>query len=364
MKALVFKGVNEIALEEVPRPRLEDDEDAIVRCLATTICGTDIHLINGKTPRMRPGQILGHEAVGVVEEVGEKVSRLKPGDRVVIPSTIACGRCAMCRQGEFAHCLTVLGGETAFFGGPEDAGGFAGLQAEYARVPFADIGPLRLPEDVDDEAALVLSDIFPTAYFCVDNAQVAEGESVAVFGCGPVGLYAILSAVTRGAAPIFAVDREPARLEMARRFPDVRPIDYSREDPTEVIRDETKGGADVCLDCVGEEASAPAGRPSPGMAQRYALECVRPTGVVSIVGLYPRPLADYPLGMLVQKNLSVVAGNCNHRAYMADLLDYLRSHPADGKFVWTHRLPLAEITTAYDMFIHKEAGMIKTFITP
>ncbi|MFH0809881.1 MAG: alcohol dehydrogenase catalytic domain-containing protein [Pseudomonadota bacterium] len=363
MKALVFKGVNEIGIEEVPKPRIEDDEDVIVRCLATTICGTDIHLINGKTPGMRPGQILGHEMVGIVEEVGDRVSRLAPGDRVVIPSTIACGRCGMCRQGSFSHCLTVLRGKTAFFGGPEDAGHFPGLQAEYARVPFADVGALKVPGDLSNEAALCLSDIFPTAYFAVDNAQVTDGESVAVFGCGPVGLYAVLSAATQGANPIFAVDREAARLEIARRFPSTRAIDFSREDPVEVIRGETGMGADVVLDCVGIDASDPSGRPAPGQAQAFALQCVRATGVMSIVGLYPSPLANYPLGQVVDKNLSVVAGNCNHRAYLAELLDYLRTHPADGEFVWTHRMPFERIGQAYDFFINKREGMIKPFIT-
>lgn len=362
MKALVYDGPERVSLQDVPRPRLEEDEDAVVRITATTVCGTDIHLFYGKSPGMRPGTILGHEAVGVVEEVGDKVARLSPGERVVIPSTIACGRCSMCRQGEFAHCLTVLGGETAFFGGPQKAGAFAGLQAEYARVPFADVGLLKIPEDVDDESALTLSDIFPTGYFAIDMAQVSDGETVAVFGCGPVGLYACLSCATRGAAKIFAIDREPRRLELARRFPHVRPIDFRREDPVQVIKKETEHGVDVAVDCVGMEAADPAGRQAPQKAQSWALECVRPTGVVSIVGLYGE-VGSYPLGVLVSKNLSVVAGNCNHRAYIADLLDYLRSHPQDGRFVWSHRLGLGEIEQAYRMFISKEEGMVKPFIT-
>jgi len=362
MKALVYEDVNRIALKDMPRPRLEDDEDAVVRATATTICGTDIHLVNGKTPQMRPGQILGHEMVGVVEEVGDKVANFAPGDRVVVPSTIACGRCSMCRQGEFAHCLTVLGGETAFFGGPETAGGFAGLQAEFARIPFADVGMLKIPDDVDDDAALSLSDIFPTAYFAVDNAQVSDGESVAVFGCGPVGLYAVLSAATRGAIPIFAIDREPERLELAARFPEVKVIDFTRDDPVEVIGRETGSGADVVIDCVGMEATDASGRPQPSAAQMYALRCVRHTGVISIVGLYGE-LESYPLGQLVSKNLSVVAGNCNHRAYLAELLDYIRAHSKDGKFVWSHRLPFGQIERAYDMFINKKDGMVKPLLT-
>jgi threonine dehydrogenase-like Zn-dependent dehydrogenase len=363
MRALVYQGLERIALEDVPRPQIEDDEDAIVRCTATSISGTDIHLINGKTPGMKPGQILGHEMVGVIEEVGERVGRFRPGERVVVPSTIACGRCSMCRQGEFAHCLTVLGGRTAFFGGSEGSGSFPGLQAEYARVPFADVGLLKIPDDVDDEAALTLSDIFPTGYFSVDIAQVSEGEAVAVFGCGAVGLYAQLSCATRGASPIFAIDRWPARLELARRFPNVRTIDYSREDPTEVILSETDGGVDVAIDCVGMEASDPQGRPNPGQVQSYALRCVRPTGVVSTVGLYGE-LEGYPLELIVSKNLSLVAGNCNHRAYVADLLDYLRSHPKDGRFVWSHHLHLGDLPRAYEMFLSKEVGMVKPFITP
>jgi threonine dehydrogenase-like Zn-dependent dehydrogenase len=363
MKALVYEGPERITLTEVPRPRLEEDEDAVVRCLATTICGTDLHAYLGKTPGMRPGTVMGHEMVGVVEEVGERVSRLVPGDRVVVAASIACGRCSMCRQGEFAHCLTVAGGETAYFGGPEGAGNVPGLQAEFARIPFADVGLLKVPSDVDDESALTLSDIFPTGYFAVDMAQVSEGETVAVFGCGPVGLYAALSCATRGTGKVFAVDREPARLELARRLPNVRPIDFGREDPLQIIRRETGHGVDVAIDCVGMEAANPAGRPAPHQAQTWAIECVRPTGVVSIVGLYG-VLENYPLGKVVGKNLSVVAGACNHRAYMADLLDYLRSHPRDGRLTWSHRLGLGEIERAYRMFLSKEEGMVKPFITP
>src|SRR6185312_4403208 len=234
MKAVVFHGVGDIRLEDVPEPKLLEPTDAIVRLTASAICGTDLHLVRGTVEGMKPGTVLGHEGVGVVEEVGKGVRNLKPGDRVVIPSTIACGDCVYCRAGYYAQCDRAnpngpMAG-TAFFGGPKMSGPFQGLQAEWARVPFAQVGPVKLPEEVSDDQAILLSDIFPTGYFGASLANIEPGRTLVVFGCGPVGQFAIASARLMDAGRILAVDCIPSRLEMARRQ-GAEVIDFSREEP-------------------------------------------------------------------------------------------------------------------------------------
>src|SRR4051812_47628564 len=220
MKAIVFHGVGDVRLDSVKEPKLRESTDALVRLTASAICGTDLHLIRGTFPGMKPGMILGHEGVGIIEELGSDVRNFSVGDRVVIPSTIACGNCSYCRAGYYAQCdqANPLGPRqgTAFFGGPELAGGFPGMQAERVRVPFANIGLVKLPDEVTDDQAILLSDIFPTAYFGAELAEIDDGDTVAVFGCGPVGQFAIASAKLLGAGRIFAIDREASRLEMAR----------------------------------------------------------------------------------------------------------------------------------------------------
>src|SRR4051794_12488006 len=219
MKAVVFHGVDDIRLEDVPDPTLREPTDAIVRLTASAICGTDLHFMRGTMAGVAEGRILGHEGVGVVEEVGDGVRNVEPGERVVIPSTIACGSCSYCRAGYFAQCdrANPNGPGTAFFGGPEEAGGFDGLQAELARVPFANVGLVKLPDEVSDDQAILLSDIFPTGYQAADMAEISAGDVVCVFGCGPVGQFAIWSAKHLGAGRVLAVDTIPDRLEAARR---------------------------------------------------------------------------------------------------------------------------------------------------
>lgn len=353
MKAVVFHGIGDIRLDSVVDPTIQAPTDAVIKITASAICGTDLHMIRGTMPGMKPGTILGHEAVGVVEEVGPQVRNLRRGDRVVVPSTIACGSCSYCRAGHQAQCDTAnpngsLAG-TAFFGGPESTGPFNGLQATYARIPFANAGLVKLPDGVDDDRAILLSDIFPTAWFGAERAEVRDGDTVAVFGCGPVGQFAIASARLMGADRILAVDRVPDRLEMA-RAQGVEVIDFGREDPVEVIREPTGGiGVDRVIEAVGIDAEAPSG-PSkakesspdartegdgfiaggaPGQALEWAVAAVAKAGTIGIIGVYPPNATSFPIGMAMNKNLTLKMGNCNHRHYVPHLVDLVRGDTVD-----------------------------------
>src|SRR4051812_48434369 len=262
MKAIVFHGIGDIRLDTVKEPKLKEKTDAIVRLTASAICGTDLHMIRGTFPGMKPGTILGHEGVGVVEEVGEGVRNLRKGDRVVIGSTIACGNCSYCRAGYTSQCDTAnpngKQAGTAFFGGPQPSGPFDGLQAELARIPFAHVSCVKLPDEVADEDAIVLSDIFPTAWFGADLAGITHGKSVVVFGCGPVGQLVIASCKLMHAGRIFAVDCLPDRLEAA-QAQGAEVIDFSREDPVAALMELTSGiGPDCAIDAVGIDATLPA----------------------------------------------------------------------------------------------------------
>src|SRR5581483_1080102 len=271
MKAVVFHGVGDIRLDSVSEPKIQKPNDAIVRLTASAICGTDLHMVRGTMAGMKPGTILGHEGVGVVEEVGTAVRNFKKGDRVVIGSTIACGNCSYCRAGHYAQCdkANPNGPEagTAFFGGPAETGPFDGLQAEYARVPFANIGMVKLPDEVTDEQAILISDIFPTAYFGAELAHIEPGRTVAVFGCGPVGQFAIASAKLKDAGRVFAIDCIPSRLEMA-RDQNAEVIDFSQEDPIEALKGLTGGiGVDRGIDCVGVDAVSGSQGPATDVAK-------------------------------------------------------------------------------------------------
>ena len=358
MQAVVYRGVGDIRIEEVPDPKLEQPTDAIVRITTSAICGTDLHFVRGTVPGMKPGTILGHEGVGVVEEIGKDVRNLNVGDRVVIPSTIACGTCVYCRAGYFASATaptpTGKRAGTAFFGGPEDGGPFPGLQAEKARIPFANVGLVKLPDDVTDEQAILLSDIFPTAWFGAELAEIKPGDTVAVFGCGPVGQFAIASAKLLGAGRVFAVDTVEDRLAMA-RAQGAEVIDFDVDDPVETLVDLTGGiGVDRAIDAVGVDAEhahhgpaakqarqqkaqfekekqevAPKTNPdgknwrpgdAPSQALLWAVEALAKAGTLSIIGVYPGKSRTFPVGEAMNKNLTVKMGNCNHRQYIPELL--------------------------------------------
>ena len=402
MRAVVFHGIGDIRLDNVPEPKIQEPTDAIVRITASAICGTDLHMIRGTFPGMIPGTIMGHEGVGIVEETGSNVRNLKVGDRVVIPSTIGCGSCSYCRSGYYAQCdvANPNGPQagTAFFGGPEPSGPFDGLQAEYARIPYANVGLVKLPEAVDDDQAIMLSDIFPTAYFGAEIAEITPGDTVAIFGCGPVGQFAIASAQLLGAGRIIAIDTIASRLEMA-RAQGAEVIDFNAEDPVEIIQQLTGGiGVDRAIDAVGVDATRPHSGPAaqqaeqqapqfqqelqqiapqtnpqgdnwhpgdaPSLALTWAVQALAKAGTLSIIGVYPLTHKFFPIGMAMNKNLTINMGNCNHRKYIPTLVDMVRSGEVDPKQVLTQVEPLTSVLDAYKAFDTRQPGWVKVELVP
>lgn len=391
MKAVVFHGIGDIRLDDVAEPKIQADTDAIIRTTATAICGTDLHMVRGTMPGMEPGTVLGHEAVGIVEEVGRNVRNLRPGDRVVVPSTIACGHCAYCRSGYQAQCDTANpnGSQagTSFFGGPRMTGPFDGLQAEYARVPFANAGLVKLPDEVDDDRAILISDIFPTGWFGAELAEVGDGDTVTVFGCGPVGLFAILSARMQGADRIIAVDSKPDRLDRARAL-GAETVNFAEEDPVEAIRALTGGiGTDRIIDAVGIDAEAPAGQDNPAEVQAiapdrkpsngnwhpgtaptqaldWAVQAVAKAGTLGIIGVYPPQDHSFPFGMAMNRNLTINAGNCNHRRYIPHLVQMVRAGQVDPVDILSDVLPVSDAIDAYKHFDKREKGWTKVELRP
>lgn len=402
MKAIVFHGIGDIRVDNVKEPSLKEHYDAIVRITSSAICGTDLHLVRGTMPGMRPGTILGHEAVGIVEAVGRNVRNIRPGDRVVVAAGIACGYCSYCRCGYFSQCdnANPNGSESggAFLGSPQAAGGYHGVQAEYARIPFANVGLLRLPEDVSDNAALLLSDILPTGYFAADLAEIKPGNTVAVFGCGPIGICAIASAFMKGASRVFAVDRVPYRLEIARLW-GAEIINFEREDPVEAIKNLTGGiGCDRTIDAVGVDAEPPHGGPAfgesarnlneykqevkkvapkanpdgphwqPGRAPSQAIEwCIEATckaGTLSVVGVYPDAFKFFSLGKAFDKNLTIKGGGCDTRRYMPKLLDMIKTGRIHPERIISNVEPMAFGVEAYKMFDTRRPGWLKVELVP
>jgi threonine dehydrogenase-like Zn-dependent dehydrogenase len=402
MKAVVFHWVGDIRLDDVKEPKIEEQTDAVVRLTASAICGTDLHMIRGTFAGMEPGTILGHEGVGVVEEVGKDVRNFKAGDRVVVPSTIACGYCSYCRSGYYAQCdnANPNGSDagTAFYGGPKDSGPFHGMQAEFVRVPYAAVNLVRLPEEVTDDQAIMLSDIFPTAYFGADLAGIDDGDTVAVWGCGPVGQFAVASAKLMGAGRVFAIDRVESRLEMAREQ-GAEVINFEEEDPTEALKRLTGGiGVDRAIDAVGVDAetaeSGPAAKEAkkqsgqfkeevqkvapeqnpegelwqpgkaPSQALAWAVKSLCKAGTLSVIGVYPPQMQTFPIGEAMNKNLTVRMGNCNHRRYVPMLVDLVRSGTIDPQQVLTQREPVTNVLDAYKAFDQRQPGWIKVELLP
>ncbi len=402
MKAVVFHGIGDIRLDNVPEPKIEAPNDAIIRLTSSAICGTDLHMIRGTFSGMKPGTILGHEGVGVIEEIGANVRNLKVGDRVVVPSTIACGYCSYCRTGYHSQCdnANPNGAEagTAFFGGPAETGPFNGLQAEYARIPYANAGLVKLPKEVTDDQAIMISDIFPTGYFGADIAEIKPGDTVAVFGCGPVGQFTIVSAKLLGAGRIIAVDTIASRLEMAREL-GAEVIDYNAEDPIEIIKDLTGGiGVDRAIDAVGVDANAPHSGPAAEIAQKQAqqfqqqlqqiaqktnpengnwhpgnapsialewgVQALAKAGTLSIIGVYPPSHKFFPIGMAMNKNLTINMGNCNHRKYIPMLVDMVHNGTIDPTKVLTQVEPLISVIDAYKAFDKRQPGWVKVELVP
>jgi threonine dehydrogenase-like Zn-dependent dehydrogenase len=379
MKAVVFHGVGDIRLDDVPEPTIQQPTDAIVRITSSAICGTDLHFIRGSAPDMEPGTILGHEGVGVVEALGADVRNLEVGDRVLIPSTIACGNCAYCRAGYFAQCdVANPNGKkagTSFFGGPKATGPFHGLQAEKARIPYAHIGLIKLPEAITDNQAIAMSDIFPTAWFGAEMAEIKDGDTVAVFGCGPVGLFAIISAKLMGASRVFAIDGLNDRLARARHL-GAECINFEEEDPVEAINRLTDDiGVDRAIDAVGVDANhGHGGHPhgheqwqpgdAPSQALEWAVEGLAKAGTLSIIGVYPAGFDSFPIGAAMNKNIRMNMGNCHHRKYIPKLIELTLAGKVDPAKVLTQCEPLTDAISAFAAFDLHEAGWIKVKLKP
>jgi threonine dehydrogenase-like Zn-dependent dehydrogenase len=404
MKAVVFHGVGDIRLDTVPEPKIEMPTDAVVRLTASAICGTDLHMVRGTMPGMVPGTILGHEGVGLVEAVGKDVRDVKVGDRVVIPSTICCGHCSYCNTGYHSQCdnANSNGAQagTAFFGGPAPTGPIDGLQAEYARVPLAGPTLVKLPAELTDDQAILLSDIFPTGYFGADAAEIKPGDTVAVFGCGPVGLFAIVSAKLLGAGRVFAIDTLPDRLAKAKEL-GAETIDFNMESPVERLKELTKGiGVLRAIDAVGVDAYRPEGGPAyarmramksqfkeeqkeiqlegsgatwggqwvpgdaPSLVLQWGVQALAKAGTLSVIGVYPETMTRFPIGMAMMKNLTVQMGNCPHRKYIPLLIDAVVAGKANPLKVLTEVEPMTDAISAYKAFDKRKSGWVKVELKP
>jgi threonine dehydrogenase-like Zn-dependent dehydrogenase len=392
MRATVWSGRNKVQVENVPDPKILNARDAIVKISSTAICGSDLHLYDGYVPTMRKGDILGHEFMGEIVETGRDVSNLKVGDRVVVPFPIACGSCNACTRGLFSLCensnpnasaAEKLFGDTTcgIFGYSHLTGGYAGGQAEYARVPFADVGPIKIEDDLTDEQVLFLSDIFPTGYMGAEFCDISGGESIAVFGAGPVGLFAIASAVMLGAEQVIAIDQYDYRLEMARnRAGATDVVNFSEDaDIVEQLKVLTGGrGPDAVIDAVGMEAAhghgalhaadrlkqATRATTERGHALRDAILACRPAGIVSIIGVYGGLMDKVPVGALMNKGLTVRAGQCHVQRYLKPLYERIRNGDIDPSFVVTHDLSLDMAPDAYETFKHKQDECVKVVLKP
>jgi threonine dehydrogenase-like Zn-dependent dehydrogenase len=391
MKALCWHGANDVRIDDVRDPEILNPRDAIVRVTSTAICGSDLHLFNGYIPSMRSGDILGHEFMGEVVEVGPAVHDLAIGDRVVVPFPIACGSCFYCRRDEWSLCdnsnPNAVAAETLWghspaglFGYSHLTGGYAGGQAEYVRVPFADVGPLGIDDGLSDEQVLFLTDVFPTGYQAAEMCDLQGGDTVAVWGCGPVGQLAIASALLLGAERVIAIDRIPERLRMAADQDGVEVLDYEEVGNTlqvvDVLRDMTGGrGPDACIDAVGLEAHGvglegfydrvkqstrmETDRP---VALRQAILACRKGGTVSIPGVYGGMADKIPLGAVMNKALTLRSGQTHVQRYLRPLLEIVREGEIDPSFIITHTLPLEDAPAAYEMFRDKEDGCVKVVL--
>ena len=394
MKALVWCAPYQVQVEDVPEPKILNRRDAIVRITSSCICGSDLHLVDGFIPFMKPGDILGHEPMGIVEELGPDVdqSKVKKGDRVVVPFFIGCGKCFFCKRGLWSACdntnpksylgEAMLGEATAgVLGYSHLTGGFAGGQAEYLRVPLADVNLQKMPEDLTDHQLVFLSDIFPTGYMAVEQCGVQPDDTVAVWGCGPVGQFTIRSAMLLGAAQVIAIDdrsKVPERLKMAEDAGAIT-IDMHDEYVYDRLLDLTAGlGPDICIDAVGMEAHGSTmvetlydkvktnlfmetERPA---AVRQAIMCCRKGGTVSIPGVYGGWSDKFPLGALMNKGLTIKTGQTHVHKYVPELLRLIQSGKIDPSFVVTHRLPLSDASHGYDIFRGKKDGCIKVVLDP
>jgi threonine dehydrogenase-like Zn-dependent dehydrogenase len=390
MRANCWTGKQSVSVETVPDPTILNRRDAILKITSTAICGSDLHLYNGFIPTMRKGDVLGHEFMGEVVEVGDGVTNLAVGDRVVVPFPIACGVCGACERGLTALCENsnpnagiaekLMGhSPAALFGYSHMLGGYPGGQAEYVRVPFADFGALKVESDLSDEKVLFLSDIFPTGYMGADMAEVGPGDVVAVWGAGPVGQFAVASAFLLGAERVILIDRFDDRLELGRRQTGAETLNYEQVSVPEALKEMTGGrGPDKCIDAVGVEGHHSLGalHAYDRVKQAAMLETDRPHalreavmscangGIVSVIGVYGGLIDKFPMGSFMNRYLTLRAGQCHVHRYMPKLLDHIRNGDIDPSFVITHRLPLEDAPKGYRMFLEKQDDCEKVVLTP
>lgn len=395
MKALVFKGIGDIAVEIVANPVIINPKDAIIKITTSAICGTDLHFVRGTVPGVKPGTVLGHEAIGIIEEIGSDVKNFKVSDRVIVPSTIGCGNCYYCECHLFAQCDNANPhgphAGTAFYGGPVSSGPFQGMQAEKVRVPYADVNLVSIPDIISDDQVILLSDILPTAYMSVEMTDAQPTDAVAVFGCGPVGQLAILCLKKRGVKTIYAIDRVADRLVKA-QLQGAHIINFDLVDPiTELLTLTNNKGPDRIIDAVGVDAERPTwcapkdvqefdqelkkiapqtnvkdGNWIPGNAPSQSLEwavkSVAKCGTISIIGVYADASRRFFIGDAMNKNLVVRMGNCNHRAYFPKLLDWVINKEVDLVPFISHRVPLDHAVDAYKHFDKRENGWLKVIL--
>jgi threonine dehydrogenase-like Zn-dependent dehydrogenase len=387
MKANCWMGKQSVEVHQVPDPKLLNPRDAIVRVTSTAICGSDLHLYNGFIPTMKRGDVLGHEFMGEVVEVGGAVKNIVVGDRVVVPFPIACGNCLQCEREMYSLCENsnpnawiaekIWGySPCGIYGYSHMLGGYAGGQAEYVRVPFADVGPIKVPDHLDDEKVLFLSDIFPTGYMAAEACGIQPGDIVAVWGCGPVGQFAIASAYLLGAERVIAIDRFPYRLRMARERAHAETINYEEADVRETLKDMTGGrGPDHCIDAVGMEGHAPGvwgaydkvktslmmetDRP---IALRQAILACRSGGTISVAGVYGGFIDKFPIGAIVNRSLTIKSGQTHVHRYLRPLLDRIERGEIDPSFVVTHRMRLDDAAAGFTIFNNKQHDCMKVVL--
>ena len=389
MRATCWNGKQTVRVENVPDPQILNARDAIVKITSTAICGSDLHLYNGFVPSMEKGDILGHEFMGEVVEVGKGVSNLKTGDRVVVPFPIACGNCGACKAQAYSLCensnpnawmAEKLWGHSpaGIFGYSHMLGGYAGGQAEYARVPFADVGPIKVPDGIPDEQVLFLSDILPTGYMGAEMCNIKPGDVVAVWGAGPVGQFAIVSAYLLGAERVIAIDRFPYRLKMAREKAGAETLNYEEVNVLEALNEMTGGrGPDACIDAVGLESHSPGlqyayDRAKQAMmletdrpiALREAIMACRNGGTISVIGVYGGFIDKFPMGSVMNRSLTIKTGQCHVQRYMRPLLERIEGGEIDPSFVITHQMRLDDAPKGYDMFVNKEDECVKVVLKP
>jgi threonine dehydrogenase-like Zn-dependent dehydrogenase len=389
MRALCWHGANDVRVDTVPDPKILNPRDAIIKVTSTAICGSDLHIYDGFIPTMKSGDILGHEFMGEVVELGAGVTNLKIGDRVIIPFTISCGSCFFCNRDLSSLCDNsnpnawmvekLMGHSPAgLFGYSHLFGGYAGGQAEYVRVPFADIGPMKVPDGMTDEQVLFLTDIFPTGYMAAENCQIQQGDTVAIWGCGPVGQFAIKSAFMFGAEKVIAIDRVPERLQMAKDWGGAEVINYEEFDAGEAVREMTGGrGPDAVIDAVGMESHGTGvDALYDRVMQSVRLESDRPTalrqlivacrkgGTVSLAGVYGGLIDKVPMGAAFNKGLTFKMGQTHVHRYLKPLLERIQKGDIDPSFVITHKMNLDDAPRGYEIFKHKKDNCIKVVLNP